>query len=150
MSASKQCPDLGQTVVHSRSWQEKDNTHPIIGSDRRSGLKSAPLTFHHPTKKLLLILHPELGTAASLRFQSGPHRRGKTRCSPSVSPIRRCSSCFSSICLHLLPLLPLPPCSNHRAPVLRSGAQRKQGVNPNKIDLTNEYFFNESSFKMLC
>lgn len=76
-----------------------------------------------------ILSSAQLLPSASSRALTGEGRRDAHRPSVQYGDVL---SCFSSICLHLLPL---PPCSPHRAPVLRSGAQRKQGVNPNKIDL---------------
>lgn len=69
-------------------------------------MKSAALTFHHPTKELLPLLHSVLCTAASLGFQSATNERGKTRSSPRLSAY---TPGVVFMALRDLPLPPSPP-----------------------------------------
>lgn len=69
-------------------------------------LQTAELTFHHPTKKPLLLFHPRRGTAASLRLQSLP---AQARGNKMLSPAPGSDGCESVHAFLGLPPPPPPP-----------------------------------------
>lgn len=103
--------------VKQRAIQDRGKKRKAQPRCQTAGVNSAALTFHHTTKKLLLVLHPGLTAADTGR---SPAREGKAKMlSPAyVSPTQRCSPCSPpSRCLHLLPsspsLLSSSPCCVH-------------------------------------
>lgn len=110
-------------VNNARIWvkqwaiQDRGNQRKAQPRGQRAGEKTAALTFHHPTKKLLLVLHPGLNAANCRRSPAGGVK-AKMLSPASVSPARRCSPCSPpSSCLQLLPsspsLLSSSPCCVH-------------------------------------